>query len=67
MPGLLRNVVDHLETQLGLARNSQGISQIVAVGRLEIVVAIGTEQIGDAVALAAQRGHVEGVSLVDVS
>ena len=67
MPGLLGNVVDHLETQLGLARNGQGISQIVAVGRLEIVVSIGPEQIGDAVALAAQGGHVEGVSLVDVS
>ena len=67
MPGLLGNVVDHLETQLGLAGNGQGISQIVAVGRLEIVVAVGTEQIGDAVALAAQGGHVEGVSLVDVS
>ena len=72
MPGLLGNVVDHLETQLGLARNGlmergAKIGADVPYCILQIVVAVGTEQIGDAVALAAQGGHVEGVSLVDVS
>ena len=56
------NVAGHLEAQLGLAVDDEGVGQIGGILGLVVIVAVVAQQLADALALGLEVGHDEGVA-----